>query len=151
MRGVYIVKFSGTVTTAKTLLQVKVGAAISMELLYASITNKSNDASDSSSVEILRKTVAATVTSQTPLLTTVGDQAAKSVGGTAATGDTATAEGTNGDILVDEGFNVLNGWVWMPTPETLIEVPAAGLLALKIGTDIASATIKGMMIFKEIG
>ncbi len=151
MQGVYSIKFSGAITAAKTLLQVKAGASTMLELIYASITNSDNDASDTGSAEILRKTVAATVTSQTPFLFNPASQVADAVGGTAATGDTATAEGTDGDIIWDEGFNVLNGWVWMPTPEFRIIVPAAGILGLVSRTTITSANIKAMMVFHEIG
>jgi len=151
MRGVYTVAFSGVITTAKTLIQIKAGASSALELLRASITNTTVDASDSGSAEILRKTAAATVTSFTPLLYDPSDQAAKAVGGTTATGHTATAEGTDGDILVDEGFNVLNGWLWLPTPEERITVPQGGIIALKSGTTITSATLKALMVFREIG
>ena len=151
MRGVYSVLFSGTVTTAKTLIQIKAGAASALEILYASLTNTTVDASDQGSIIIGRKTAAATVTSYTPLLFDPSDQAAKAVGGTAATGHTATVEGTDGDVLVDEGFNVLQGWSWMPTPDFKIVVPQAGFIALRTGTTITSATLKGVMIFKEIG
>ncbi len=151
MRGVYSIKFSGVITAAKTLLQVKAGATSALEILRMSITNTTVDASDSGSAEILRKSVAATVTSQTPLLWDPSDQPAKAVGGVAATGDTATVEGTDGDILVDEGFNVLNGWLWLPTPFEWITVPQAGIIALKSGTAITSATLKALIVFREIG
>lgn len=151
MRGVYSIKFSGVITAAKTLLQVKAGASSALEILRASITNTTIDASDTGSAELLRKSVAATVSSQTPLLWDPSDQAAKAVGGTAATGDTATAEGTDGDILVDEGFNVLNGYLWLPTPFEWIVVPQGGIFALKSGTALTSVTLKAVLVFREIG
>jgi len=151
MRGVYSIRFSGTITTAKTILQIKAGAASALEILRASITNTTVDASDSGEAQILRKSAAATVTSFTPLLWDPADQAAKAVGGTAATGHTATVEGTDTDILVAEGFNVLNGWLWLPTPEERIIVPQGGIIGLKTAVTITSATLLGIMVFREIG
>ncbi len=150
-QGVYIVRFSGVITVAKTLIQIAANASSAIELIYASITSASLDVSDTGTAEILRKSAAATVTSFTPLKTNPLSQAAKAVGGTALTGHTATVEGTDGDILWDEGFNVLNGFVWMPTPEMIITAPQGGFLALVTRTTITSQTLKAMMVFKEIG
>ena len=149
-KGVYSVLFSGVITVAKTLIQIKAGAITPLEILRASITNISVDASDSGSAIISRKSAAATVTSYTPLLWDGSSGAADAAGGTAATGHTATVEGTDGDVLVDEGFNVLNGWLWLPTPEERIIVPGAGFIALRTATTITSATLKGVLVFREL-
>ncbi len=148
MRGIYSVRFSGTITTAKTLIQIK--AASALEILRMSITQTSTETSDTAEAQILRKTVAATVTSFTPLLWATNDQAAKAVGGTAATGHTASAEGTDGDILVAEGFNVLAGWTWLPTPEERMSLESGEFIALKSAITIASSTLIGLIVFREL-
>ncbi len=149
-RGVYTVRDANTQTAAKTLAQIVAGANFACELLYASITNATNDASDSSSAQILRKSTPATVTSFTPLVVVPNDVAANAVGGTALTGVNASVEGTNGDIIWDEGFNILNGWVWMPTPEFRIFVDTGECLGIKMNTSITSAEIHVMMVFSEV-
>ena len=149
-KGVYSIIFNGVITTAKTLLQIKAGATTPLEILRASITNATVDASDSGVAQILRKSAAATVTSQTAKLFDGSSTAADAVGGTAATGDTASAEGTDGDVLIEEGFNVLNGFLWLPTPEERIIVPAAGFIALKSDVTITSATLRAVMVFREL-
>ena len=48
-----------------------------------------------------------------------------------ATGITATSEGTDGNVLVDEGFNVLNGWLYVPVVEDRIVVRPGESIGLK--------------------
>ena len=150
--GVYVVRQKITgVTTAKTLLQIKAGATFPLELIRASITNASSETSDTLHAQVLRKTAAATVTSFTPLKVNPTYPVAKAVGGTAATGHTATAEGTDGDILDEEGVNVLNGYrnLWLPEERPFID--AAGFIALKSALTITSADLVCVMVFGELG
>lgn len=152
MKGVYTVHASvATVTTAKTLIQIKAGSASAVEILRAWITNGSVTADDNVEGVIVRKTAAATVTSFTPILHDPSDQAAKAVGGTSATGHSASVEGTDGDIVIREGFSVLAGWIWLPTPEERVVVPQAGIVAVKSNITIASATLIAGVTFREIG
>jgi len=147
----YVVNHNAiVVSTAITIIQIKAGASHPLELLRANISQGLSGTSTMVSIQILRKTVAATVTSFTPLpygaVTTVAD----AVGGVAATGITATAEGTDGDILVNEGFNILNGFTWTPADaREPIWVPAAGIIALKFPVAPASATWRAYMVFAE--
>ena len=72
-----------------------------------------------------------TVTSQAPVKIKAGDPVSL------ITGATATAAGTSGvnasaegggakTVLIGDAFNVLNGYLWVPTPaETHIETPQA--------------------------
>jgi hypothetical protein len=138
---VYHVELPSTaVTAAKTLVQIKAGAA-ALELLEVRVSQITKTASELLEVQILRKTAAATVTSFTPLK--VGgsaDPASLAVGGTSATGNNASAEGTNGDILFKGIWNVLNGeYIYLPTPEDRIWVPQAGIIGIKLNTAPAAS------------
>ncbi len=139
-----------TVSTAITILQLKAGANTPLEILRASVAQTGLSASAMQAVNLLRKTAAATVTAFTALKNNPNDPAAGAVGGTAATGYTATVEGTDGDILVAGAFNVLNGWEWLPTPEERITVDAAGILALKFPAAPTSAAWKAAIWFREL-
>ena len=150
--NVYSVSITiATVTTAKTLIQVKAGALTPLELLRAEISQTTTETSDTGEFVIRRKTAAATVTTATPLLYNGIDAAADAVGGTAATGTNASVEGTDGDILYQRGFNVLNGHTWLAVPEERIIVPAAGMIALISNATISSATLVAHLVFKEFG
>ena len=150
--GVYVVRqlISG-VTTAKTLLQIKAGATFPLHLIRASITNASVETSDTLHAQVLRKTGTATVTSFTPLLVNPTYPVAKAVGGTAATGHTATVEGTDGDVLDEEGVNVLNGYRQLWLPEERPVVAAAGFIALKSAITVTSVDLVAVMVFGELG
>ena len=151
MRGVYSVHASiAAVTAAKTLLQIKAGSATPLEILRVWLENGSVEVDDTMEVQLLRKLAGATVTSFTPILFEPSDQAAKAVGGTSATGHTATAEGTDGDILIREGASILAGYTWLPTPEERILVPPGGIIALKTALTVNSMVMICGIIFREL-
>ena len=150
--GVYVISqlISG-VTAAKTLLQIKAGTTSPLHLIRASITNASVEVSDTMHAQVIRKSAAATVTSLTPKLVNPIYPVAKAVGGTAATGHTATVEGTDGDIIDEEGVNVLNGYRQLWLPEERPVVDAAGFIALKSTIALTSVDLIAVMVFGELG
>lgn len=149
-KGVYVVNLRNvSISTAITIAQIKAGATTPLELIRAQLSQRGSTTSAQERIAIVRKTVAATVTTFTPLLLDPGDTAAQAVGGASATGTQASGEGTDGDFLVDEGFNVLNGWLWLPTPEERIWVPATGIIALKFPTAPAAQNWFAELYFRE--
>lgn len=148
--GIYIVNHSAVVATAISIIQIKAGATTPLIILRAAVTQRSSTTSAQTAIQFVRKSAAGTVTSFTPLKLRPSDAAADAVGGTAATGITASAEGTDTDILVREGFNLLNGWLYVPVPEERILVPPAGIIALKFPAAPASATYDAYIIFQEL-
>lgn len=151
--GVYAVSMTAvSVSGAITLLQIKAGTSRSVELIRATCNQSASTTSTMQRIQILRKTAAATVTSFTPVKIGGGAPTADAVGGTAATGTNASVEGTDGDILIADVFNIVNGWLWVPTPEERITIPAAGMVGLKFPAAPGSAlTVTAQFIFGEIG
>lgn len=140
------------VNAAITLVQVKAGAASIFRILRAWCSQSNQTSSAQQAIEIVRKSAAATVTSATPLLIDPGDSAANAVGGTSATGTNANAEGTDGDILYRDNFNVLNGWLWVPVPEERILVAPSGIIGLKFPiAPGASMTVSAGFLIGEEG
>jgi len=139
------------VTGAITLVQLKAGTASILRILRAWVSQSNLTSSAEQRVQILRKSGAATVTSFTPLLVDPGDAASNMVSSTSGTGTNASAEGTDGDILVADNFNVLTGWLWIPTPEERIIIPPSGILGLKLPTAPASSmtTSAGFLVGEE--
>lgn len=138
------------VTGAITILQLKaVNAAC--EIIRVTVCQSNLTASAMQRVQIVRKTGAATVTAFTPLEFNTGNPASLAVGSTTGTGITASGEGTDGDILIEETFNVLNGWLYFPSPEERIVVPAnAGIIAVKFPAAPASSmTTSARLVYKE--
>lgn len=133
--GLYnVIRPRTATTTAITVVQVKCVADAAVEVTRAWGGQSSSTTSAATALALLRKTAAATVTSQTPAVIPAGAQASKCVGGTSATGITATVEGTDGAILWEEGFNLVgNGVLYLPVPEERIMVVGAtnGIFGLK--------------------
>ena|SRR5436190_13935242 len=137
--GVYnLVRSSTTTSTAITIQQVTTVAGTMIETVRAWCNQSTITTSSQTRVQLLRKSSAATVTSQTPALLSVSMQASKCVGGTTATGITATIEGTDAAVYDEEGFNVVNGWLYLPVPEERIALVNTSI-ALKFPTAPTSA------------
>jgi hypothetical protein len=150
---VYKVALSAvSVTGAITLIQVKAGATVPLQIIRATVSQSSSTTSTQQRVQINRKSAAATVTSATPvLLGPVTDPAASAVGSTSGTGTNASAEGTDTGLLFEDVFNYLNGWVFLPTPKEYLFVDAAGILGLKLPAAPGSAvTLVANLVFEEL-
>lgn len=129
-----LVRDNQTVSTAITILQLTAPSTMDLTLVRAWCEQGGSTTSAAATIELIRKTATATLTNTlTPVALSENDPApsatAKSV---------ATAEGTDGNILIREAFNVLNGWLYLPVPEERIVVKAGGILALKFPSAPAS-------------
>ena len=151
---VYVVSMTRvSVSGAITLIQIKAGATVPLQIIRAVIGQTSSTTSAMQAVQLNRKSAAATVTSFTPIITgPVTDPAASAVGGTAATGTNASVEGTDGNIIKQDVFNVLNGWLFLPTPREYPFVDAASIIGLKLPVAPgASTTFTADCLFEELG
>ena len=151
MAGIYTINHNAiVVSTAITIIQYKAGATNKARVVRFSIGQGLSETSTMEQIQLLRKTGAATVTSFTPLENDPDGPAAFGVGGTTATGITAPAEGTDGDILVNAAFNILNGYEWVRSDLNEIIIPAAGIIALKFPVAPASATWRASLVIEEM-
>jgi hypothetical protein len=132
--GAYsVVRSNVATTTAITVIQVATPANCAIDIVRASGGQGSSTTSAATALGLIKKTAAATVTSRTPDLLTDGMQASKCVGGAAATGITATAEGTDAtNYLWHEGLNIVgNGCLYLPVPEERIGLGPSEFIGLK--------------------
>lgn len=152
---VYLLANNGvTISTAISALQLKVGANGVAELLRASLTQGTSTTSTQFAAGVIRKSAAATVT-QAIAGTTLkkmnpASPTADATISTTATGITASAEGTNTDLTIQRGINILNGWEWLPTPEERMIVPIAGFCAVTFLTAPPSATWYAELVYREL-
>lgn len=138
--GAYtLVRSAVATSTAITIQQVTVPAACGAEFTRAWVQQSTSVTSAQTRIQMLRKSTAATVTSQTPALLGISMQASKCVGGTTATGITASGEGTDGAVYEEAGFNVVNGWIYLPVPEMRL-LMIDDTMGLKFPTAPASAS-----------
>lgn len=151
MAGIYTINHNGiVVASAITIIQYKAGATNKARVVRFSISQGLSETSTMEQIQLIRKSAAATVTSFTPIENDPDGAAAFGVGGTAATGITATVEGTDGDIIVNESFNILNGFVWVRSHPDEIVIPSAGIIAIKFPVAPASATWRATLVIEEL-
>jgi hypothetical protein len=143
----YSVFQSGVVeAAAHTQIEITAPSDSILIILRAWLTQDLSETSTMEVAEVIRKTAAGTGTSVTPEPLDEGGQA---FGGTARR--TMTAEGTVGDVLYRESFNILNGWLWVPTPEERIVVAPSGIIGIRFPTAPTSITVTSGFIFQELG
>lgn len=152
--GAYsLVRSAVSTTTAITIQVVWVPAGTTaIETVRAWVNQSTVTTSAQTRIQLLRKTgTAPTVTSATPAPLSPGMQASKCVGGAAATGISASGEGTDSTVYIEEGWNVVNGWLYLPVPEERIMTggSSANGIALKFPTAPASASYVSGQTFLE--
>jgi hypothetical protein len=151
--------------TACTLVAVQTGtsagAACALEFLRAYCGQAANATSAQSRIQLhTQLTSFPTVLSQAPVALKATDPASKIAGGTATAqgtcGNNASGEGTGAKtVVLPDSFNVLNGWLWVPTPaETIVE--SASATARSFGMMFPAApsptTVWSFgLVFREIG
>ena len=153
--NVYTFSRSFTNPGAVTLLQIAANAARPLVPLRAWVSQHASVTSTQVAAELVRKTAAATVTAAVAAdfkkhLPTQDANCTVQLG-TALSGHTATAEGTDGDDFNAEGWNILNGWLYLPVPEERIVVPGGGIVGLKLLVAPPAATYRAGITFVEVG
>ena len=154
----YVVRMAQTaITAAKTLIQIKAGAASPVdvtEAYVAQVTKTSSELLEIQHIQYTGSPTGGTVTSFTPLPLCPGDPAAKAVGGTSSTGVNATAEPSGGTANIIGGgvMNILNGeWTRVPIPEGRIRIQVSQFYGLKLFTaPAASMTLLAYVVFAEV-
>lgn len=140
MRGVYNLPMENvTVVTGATCCFINPGVDATIEILRCWLSQAANATSAQEQVRLSTQVTAfPTLTSVTPDRTALIDAVSTIVGGTAGAAGTsgvdASAEGGGAVVtLVQEGFNVLNGYLWVPTPEETFIMSASLASGFGIG------------------
>lgn len=153
----YTVRMAPTaVTVAKTLVQVKAGAA-AIEVTSVRLYQVTKTASELWNLQLIQWSAApttwGTVTGTTPLPLNAAAPASLAVSGANLTGVNATVEpsGGTGNIVEETDWNILNGeWLYLPVPEARIMAPQTLGFTLKLNTaPAASTTIGAVVTFLE--
>ena len=139
----------------KTLVQLKAGAAAPCKILRCVVSARAVTASAMVQVALYRLTVASTVTAAilgTSILDDTGGNVTPACTlSTSGTGIQASAEGTYGDKIYDDDFNVLQGWEKIFTPLEQVIVPGAGILGIVLPVAPASTAFDVVLTFQELG
>jgi len=132
-----------------------------LEFLRAFVSQAANATSAQQRVQLNRQVATfPTLTSQAPVQLKDSDPASKIIGGTAGaagtSGTNASAEGAGAKtVIYGDAFNVLNGWLWVPTPyETIIESAQATAEGFGLVFPAAPGTLTNWnfgLVFQELG
>lgn len=145
---------------AVTLAFVNPGATCSLEFLRAWASQAANATSAQQRVQLSTQVTAfPTLVSQTPAKTKLLDPVSQITGGTAGAAGTAginaSAEGAGAKtVAIPDSFNVLNGWLWVPTPRETLIMNASAASGLGLHFPAAPATLtnwNGGLLYSELG
>lgn len=150
----------GTITTTaatpKTAVQYAASSTNTAEILYFGVSQSGSTVSAMDQVQLIRKTAGATVTIGA-VGTNIFDYTGNTSGGagtfrgtlsTSATGVVASSEGTDGDIVHLNNFNVLGGYEWQSQPNMRFWVPISGIIAVKMKAVVA-LTYDVLLVIRE--
>lgn len=157
----YVISSAGiTVAGATTLIFLNPGTTMSIEVLRMWVAQSANATSAQQRIQVETQVTAfPTLTSFTPKALKQRDPASAITGGTAGAAGTcginASAEGAGGKTaMFEDAFNVLNGWLWVPTPRETIIMPAGFASGLGLFFPVAPATLTNWafgMVYAELG
>lgn len=149
-----------TIVANGTLVIIRAAALIAtaggmLRILRAWAGQHGTATSQNLGIMLARKEAAfGTYTSTTPVPLTIAGEASPITGGTAGAAGTAgtdaSAEGAGAVTpLIHDGFNNLNGWLWVPTPEERIIISPDQAVILKlVGTPTSLVNWNAGMIFE---
>jgi hypothetical protein len=138
---------AATISAADDLVRISAPADAILVIHEVIVTQDASETSEQLPLQLQRASTDGTGSSYTAKLLEGSDAA---FGGTAV--HTLTVDTTPGDILWRKSENVLNGWHYLPTPETRIVIPPSGRFVVRLdGAPSAALTMTATVIFEEIG
>lgn len=140
------------IASCANLLQLK-STGTPHELVRAWVAQSTSVTSAMVPIQIVRKTAAGDVAPFTPInISSTNDPASKMVASSSGTGTfTSTAAfGTDGDIVLRDAYNVLNGWLYLPVPEERILTQPGNITAVRFPiVPASSGTYEGGLVWRE--
>jgi hypothetical protein len=151
-----------TVLGATTLLFLnpKAGPSPAIEIIRLWCGQSANATSAQQRIQVVTQVTAfPTLVGATPQTLKRGDPVSAIVSGTAGAAGTcgvnASAEGAGTkSVIWDDTFNVLNGWLWVPTPNETIILQAGATSGLGLWFPTAPTSLSGWTFgcnFRELG
>jgi hypothetical protein len=143
-----------------TLAFINPSSTIGIEILRCTVSQRANTTSAQQGIQLHTQVTAfPTLTTNTPAKMNLSDPASGIVGGTAGAagtaGTNASAEGAGTKtVLFNDNFNVLNGWLWIPTPAETITLNAGAAAGFGMAFSVQPSTLTGWswsVVYRELG
>lgn len=148
MRVYTVVMNQLDVSAARTFIRLTAPSNAVLVMLRAWITQDNRVTSEQLPALIQRATTDGTGNPATPRPHSPGDPA---FGGTAEVFMSGVPV-VSGDPLVNESFNTLNGWLYVPMPEEWITVGPSGIIVLRMdGALQVNLTMSAGFVFGVVG
>ena len=144
---------------AVTGVFINPGTGQSLEVLRAWASQSANATSAQQRVQTNTQVTAfPTLVSATPAKLKLSDPVSVIIGGTAGAAGTAgvnaSAEGAGAKTVIHpDAFNVLNGWLWVPTPPETVVMNASAASGFGVHFPVAPATLTNWvfgLVFREL-
>lgn len=140
-------------------LNPKASPSSAIELLRVWASQNANATSAQQGVRIGTKVTAfPTVVGQTPAALKLSDPVSLLVSGTGGAGTAGINSSANGagaeTVIIADNFNVLNGYLWVPTPAETIVVGAGAASGIFSGFTGTPGTLSGWafgVVYRELG
>jgi len=137
-----------SVSAAKDLINITAPSSMVLVVLRAWAGQSGDVTSEEARILLQRCSTANSGTSETPEKLEAGDPAATFTAITLP----GSANTLTGDPIIDEGFNWITGYLWVPAPEERIWIPPSGRLVLRLpSTPSAAKTVSAGMLVGEVG
>ncbi len=132
---------------AVTLVFINPDSDATIDILRCWVGQSANATSAQQRVQLVTQVTAfPTVTSTEPTKADLKEQISTIIGGTVGAagtcGTNASAEGAGAKtVLIEDAFNVLNGWLWVATPEERLVLNASAASGFGLHLPVAAGTL----------
>lgn len=135
-------------TVAKTLIEIAAAADLVVLIERMWNSQSSFDTSENGGMKVEDISIAGTLSANTPTPLQTGTGAA-----TATVTTNASIEPTySGTVYIQQGFNVLSGWLWTgATDDEVIVISPSQLVGMMTNVTVTSMNMSYGMTFREIG
>lgn len=136
-----------SINAAKDLIRITAPSDSILLIHEVTVQQDESETSEQAAVQLHRASTDGTGTSYTAEPLDASDTA---FAGTAIVN--LTADTTPSALLRRESFNWLNGYQYLPTPETRIVIPPSGRFVVRLENNpSATLTVTANVVFEEIG
>ena len=136
-------------TAAKTLMEIAAPSDAVVHIERINVGQSSFDTSENSAIKVQRVTTTGTGTAHVPRPLQVGDPA---FGGTCKTNMSAEPTYTADKELIEQGFNVLSGFLWTPaSDDEVIAISPSGLVGIMLDVAVTSMNLHYGCTIRESG
>jgi hypothetical protein len=148
----YVVTTSkASFATAQTIVQIATPSTKPIQIIRVSVSQEGYTTSSGLGVLLYKGGATMTWTSPTtvtPAKLNPSDAAASS---TVTAWGTSASDGTSPTNLIEDGFNSLSSYLYLPVPEERIVIPASSWFCVKLLGTVPSSTWDCNIVYQELG